>query len=69
MQSRIARPSLWQTSLRTFVHDESGATAIEYALIAAIGAIVIIGAVVNLGDSLTALYQVWSDAVNAAMGY
>jgi pilus assembly protein Flp/PilA len=36
-----------------FVRDESGATAIEYGLIAALIAVVIIGAVSTLGSSLT----------------
>jgi pilus assembly protein Flp/PilA len=36
--------------------DRSGATAIEYSLLAALIAIVIIGAVMSLGQSLDALY-------------
>lgn len=36
-----------------FAKDESGATAIEYGLIAALIAVVIIGAVGALGDSLS----------------
>jgi len=35
-----------------FAKDESGATAIEYGLIAALIAVVIIGAVTAVGDSL-----------------
>ncbi len=35
-----------------FVRDESGATAIEYGLIAALIAVVIIGAVQTLGTQL-----------------
>jgi pilus assembly protein Flp/PilA len=35
-----------------FVADESGATAIEYGLIVALIAVVIIGAVTTLGTSL-----------------
>lgn len=38
--------------LRRFVEDESGATAIEYGLIAALVAVVIIGAVGELGQRL-----------------
>ena len=37
-------------------HDERGATAIEYGLIAALVAIVIIGAVTTLGTNLTTLF-------------
>ena len=35
-----------------FVRDESGATAIEYGLIVALIAVVIIGAVTTLGSNL-----------------
>ena len=38
--------------LARFAKDESGATAIEYALIASMIALVIIGAVGAVGDSL-----------------
>ena len=38
--------------LHRFLKDESGATAIEYGLIAALISVVIIGAVAALGDSL-----------------
>jgi pilus assembly protein Flp/PilA len=37
-----------------FVRDESGATAIEYGLIAALIAVVIIGALQAIGTNLTA---------------
>ncbi len=36
-----------------FMTDESGATAIEYGLIAALIAVVIVGAVTAIGKSLT----------------
>jgi len=39
-----------------FVRDESGATAIEYGLIAALIAVVIIGGVRALGTQLTATF-------------
>ena len=38
--------------LSRFVRDESGATAIEYGLIVALIAVVIIGAVTTLGTNL-----------------
>lgn len=38
--------------LASFIKDESGATAIEYGLIAALIAVVIIGAVSALGGNL-----------------
>lgn len=36
-----------------FAKDESGATAIEYGLIAALIAVVIIGAVTTLGENIS----------------
>ena len=43
--------------VKKFVRDESGATAIEYGLIAAGIAVAIIAAVGLLGDSLTVLFE------------
>jgi len=40
------------TTIRTFLRDESGATAIEYGLIVALIAVVIITAVTTLGGKL-----------------
>ena len=40
-----------------FAKDESGATAIEYGLIAALIAVAIIGAVTLLGDSIGATFS------------
>jgi len=39
-----------------FIHDESGATAIEYGLIAALIAVVIIGAVTAVGTKLSTTF-------------
>jgi pilus assembly protein Flp/PilA len=39
-----------------FVNDESGATAIEYGLIAALVSVVIIGALTTLGTKLTSTF-------------
>jgi len=39
-----------------FVRDESGATAIEYGLIAALIAVVVIGAVTAVGTNLSATF-------------
>lgn len=44
------------TRLRKFVRDESGATAIEYGLIAAGIAVAIIAAVQGLGTKLTSTF-------------
>ncbi|KZK81846.1 Flp/Fap pilin component [Pseudovibrio sp. W64] len=40
-----------------FLKDESGATAIEYGILAAFIAVAIIGAVTILGDDLTAVFD------------
>lgn len=40
-----------------FVKDESGATAIEYGLIAALISVVIIGAVTTLGTKLSGTFS------------
>ncbi|MGA7385298.1 MAG: Flp family type IVb pilin [Methylocella sp.] len=39
-----------------FINDQAGVTAIEYGLIAALIAVVIIGAVTKVGTSLSALF-------------
>jgi pilus assembly protein Flp/PilA len=46
-----------------FVRDESGATAIEYGLIAALIAVVIIGALQALGGKLTAVFTTITGAL------
>ena len=49
-----------------FLKDESGATAIEYGLIAALIAVVIIGAVSAVGTSLSTKFNTIStDVTNA----
>ncbi|HEY7609018.1 MAG TPA: Flp family type IVb pilin [Alphaproteobacteria bacterium] len=49
--------------LTTFLRDERGATAIEYGLIAALVAVVIIVALQQLGGSLGDLYGMVKDRV------
>jgi pilus assembly protein Flp/PilA len=46
-----------------FVRDESGATAIEYGLIAALIAVVIIGAVTVVGTGLSTTFTTVSGSV------
>ncbi|MBL6853861.1 MAG: Flp family type IVb pilin [Alphaproteobacteria bacterium] len=43
-------------NIKRFIRDENGATAIEYGLIAALIAVVIIGAVTTVGTSLSATF-------------
>lgn len=53
-------------SLKQFVRDEEGVTAIEYGLIAALVAVFIIGALQVLGTSLVDIFTAVSDALDAA---
>jgi pilus assembly protein Flp/PilA len=45
------------SAFQQFVRDESGATAIEYGLIASLIALVIIGAVSAVGNKLTGTFN------------
>jgi len=48
-----------------FKNDESGATAIEYGLIAALIAVVIIGALTVMGSSLPSKFSSVNTGLNA----
>ncbi|OLP45463.1 Flp family type IVb pilin [Rhizobium oryziradicis] len=50
-----------------FIKDESGATAIEYGLIAALIAVAIIAGATTLGNSLNAAFSGISTKLNAAV--
>jgi len=47
-----------------FVRDESGATAIEYGLIAALIAVVIITVLTTIGSNLNTKFQSVADGLN-----
>ena len=47
-----------------FLKDESGATAIEYGLIVALIAVVIVGAVTTIGTGMNAQFEKVSAKVN-----
>jgi pilus assembly protein Flp/PilA len=49
-----------------FAKDDSGATAIEYGLIAALIAIAIIAAMTNLGGQLSSTFTAISDTLTTA---
>ncbi|MEJ0024895.1 MAG: Flp family type IVb pilin [Rhizomicrobium sp.] len=49
--------------IQTFLRDESGATAIEYGLIAALIAVVIIGAVQVVGTNLSTTFDTVSGKI------
>lgn len=52
--------------IQKFVRDEEGVTAIEYGLIAALIAVVIIASVQIVGTSLVAVFTAVSTALAAA---
>jgi pilus assembly protein Flp/PilA len=54
-----------KTLLSRFAHDESGVTAIEYGLIAALIAVVIIVAVTTVGTDLQATFNAVGTALAA----
>jgi pilus assembly protein Flp/PilA len=43
-------------SMKNFAHDDSGATAIEYALIASLIAVFIIGALQTVGTKVSTVF-------------
>ncbi len=54
-------------SLLTFAKDESGATAIEYGLIAALVSVAAIAALRGMGESLSNLFSTVSGELSAAV--
>jgi pilus assembly protein Flp/PilA len=56
-----------QTLFSRFVKDESGVTAIEYGLIAALIAVVIIASVTLVGTDLRLVFTAVSTALAAAV--
>ena len=54
--------------LKKIRKDESGATAIEYGLIAALVSVAAIGALTAMGNSLNQMFTTVSTALSAAVG-
>jgi pilus assembly protein Flp/PilA len=54
------------STIRKFLRDESGATAIEYGLIAALVSVAIIGALSLLGNSLSDTFNTVADNLTGA---
>jgi pilus assembly protein Flp/PilA len=52
--------------LKAFAQDESGATAIEYGLIVALIAVIIVGAVTTLGGNISGAFTKAATATTAA---
>ncbi|MDC7706760.1 Flp family type IVb pilin [Vogesella indigofera] len=57
----------YRCHLIQFLLDEDGVTAMEYALIGSLIAVVIIGAVTGVGLNVQALFQNVADQVEAAI--
>ena len=51
---------------KAFCHDDSGATAIEYGLIAALVSVAAIGALTAVGTSLNTMFSSVSNSMNTA---
>jgi pilus assembly protein Flp/PilA len=54
-------------TFRSFIADESGATAIEYGLIAALVSVAGIVALGNMGDSLSKMFGTVSSQLDGAI--
>lgn len=55
--------SYFVEKIRNFVREEEGATAIEYGLLAALIAVMIIGGATKIGDSLKDAFEAVSTAL------
>ena len=54
--------------IKKFVRDESGATAIEYGLIAALVSVAGVTALGNMGSSLASMFSIVSTTLDGAVG-
>ncbi len=54
--------------LKKIRKDDSGATALEYGLIAALVSVAAIGALTAMGNSLETMFQAVSNALTTAVG-
>ena len=52
---------------KAFCNDDSGATAIEYGLIAALVSVAAIGALTTMGNTLNTLFTTVSNSMNTAI--
>lgn len=55
--------STFISAVRTFIADEEGVTALEYGMIAALIAAVIVGVVGDLGTSVESAFTLISEAL------
>tara|TARA_R110002124_G_scaffold92868_2_gene235822 strand:+ start:1837 stop:2016 length:180 start_codon:yes stop_codon:yes gene_type:complete len=56
-----------KTTIIKLLQDESGATAIEYGLIAALVSVAAIGALTTMGESLETMFTTVSTKLNEAV--
>ncbi len=56
------------TIIKAFLNDESGATMIEYGLIAALVSVAAIAALTLVGDELVVIFGTVSSKLSAASG-
>jgi|SRR5215470_14078037 len=63
LDQRVKSKELSMSKISAFLRDESGATAIEYGLIAALISVVIITAVRTVGSNLTTTFTSVATAV------
>ena len=63
--ARTLKMLTFRNNLRAFIKDERGVTAMEYGLIAALVAVVIIGSVTTLGTSLSSTFKAVATALPA----
>ncbi len=55
--------STFTTAIRTFLRDEDGVTALEYGMIAALIAAVIVGTITTLGTKVDTAFGLIRDAL------
>ena len=57
-----------KATIKKFITDESGATAIEYGLIAALVSVAAITALTTMGESLKGMFQSVATELSGATG-
>lgn len=55
------------TTMRAFLRDERGDTAVQYALVASLISVFLLSAYVAVGNAQTKVFERWSVAVGAAI--
>jgi pilus assembly protein Flp/PilA len=63
--ARTLKMLTFRNNLRALIKDERGVTAMEYGLIAALVAVVIIGSVTTMGTSLSTTFKAVAAALPA----